>query len=89
MSSISTSTSTQQQMDQIKSWLLAKKPEIEDIDPDFDIIENRVIDSLSFTEFILFLEEVSGREIQVYTESVDVFRTLRSIQDNIMNGTAA
>jgi acyl carrier protein len=84
------STSTQQQqMDQIKSWLVAKKPEIQDIDPDFDIIENRVIDSLSFTEFILFLEEVSGREIQLYTDSVNVFRTLRSIQDNIINGAAA
>lgn len=83
------STSTQQQMDQIKAWLLAKKPEIQDIDPDFDIIENRVIDSLSFTEFILFLEEVSRREIQLYTDSVNTFRTLRSIQDNIINGPAA
>ena len=83
------STSTQQQMDQIKSWLLAKNPEIQDIDPDFDIIENRVIDSLGFTEFILFLEEVSGREIQLFTESVNAFRTLRSIQDNIINSTAA
>ena len=84
------STSTQQQqMDQIKSWLLAKNPEMQDIDPDFDIIENRVIDSLGFTEFILFLEEVSGREIQLFTESVNAFRTLRSIQDNIINSTAA
>lgn len=83
------STNTQEQMDQIKAWLLAKKPEIQDIDPDFDIIENRVIDSLSFTEFILFLEEVSGREVQIYTESVNAFRTLRSIQDNIINGTTA
>ena len=84
------STSTQQQqMDQIKSWLLAKNPEMQDIDQDFDIIENRVIDSLGFTEFILFLEEVSGREIQLFTESVNAFRTLRSIQDNIINSTAA
>jgi acyl carrier protein len=83
------SANTQEQMDQIKAWLLAKKPEIDDIDPDFDIIENRVIDSLSFTEFILFLEEVSGREVQIYTESVDAFRTLRSIQENILNGAGA
>ncbi len=83
------STSTQQQMDQIKSWLLAKKPEIQDIDPDFDLIENRVIDSLGFLEFILFLEEVRGREIQLHAESANLFRTLRAIQDNIIDGNAA
>lgn len=82
------STSTQQ-MDQIKSWLLAKKPELQDIDPDFDLIENRVIDSLGFIEFVLFLEEVRGREIELHAGSADVFRTLRSIQDNIIDGAAA
>ena len=82
-------TSMQDQMDQIKAWLLAKKPEIEDMDPDFDIIESRVIDSLSFTEFIIFLEEVTGREIELQTESVLAFRTLRSIQEKIVNGTSA
>ena len=78
--------SVQNQMDQIKAWLLAKKPEIEDIDPDFDIIESRVIDSLSFTEFIIFLEEVTGREIELQTESILAFRTLRSIQETIVSG---
>jgi acyl carrier protein len=83
------SANTHEVMAQIKAWLLARKPEIHDIDPDYDIIENRVIDSLGFTEFVLFLEEVSGREVQVYTESVNAFRTLRSIQENIINGTTA
>lgn len=71
-------------MTQIKSWLIARKPEIEDIDPDFDIIENRVVDSLSFTEFIIFLEEVSGRDLQVHSGSVNMFRTLRTIEENVL-----
>lgn len=78
------SANTHEVMAQIKAWLLARKPEIQDIDPDFDIIENRVIDSLSFTEFIIFLEEVSGQEVEIDAGSVNTFRTLRAIQENVI-----
>ena len=48
----------------IKDWLLSRKPELGDFDLDFDLIENRVIDSLSFLEFVFFLEELTGRELR-------------------------
>ncbi len=72
------------QLEQVKDWLKARRPELTDIDVDLDLIENRIIDSLGFTEFLFFLEEVSGREITTDAQTVNLFRTLRSIRDNIL-----
>jgi acyl carrier protein len=83
------SANTHEVMAQIKAWLLARRPEIQDIAPDFDIIENRVIDSLSFTEFIIFLEEVSGQDVEIDAGSVNTFRTLRAIQENVVEKASA
>lgn len=77
-------SATQQvdQLDRVKEWLKTKRPELGDLDLDLDLIETRIIDSLSFTEFLFFLEEISGHEIE--SKSVNPFRTLRSIRDNIL-----
>lgn len=79
-----TATTKENLLTQVKDWLLARKPELEDIDLDLDLIESRVIDSLSFLEFLFFLEEVSGREIQSSAGSTQAFRTLRAIRDNVL-----
>ena len=71
----------------VKDWLLSRKPELSDLDPDFDLIENRVIDSLSFLEFVFFLEELTGRELQTTAETVNAFRSLHSIQKEILDGS--
>lgn len=69
----------------VKEWLLSRKPELPDLDLDFDLIENRVIDSLSFLEFVFFLEELTGRELQTTAETVNAFRSLHSIQKEILD----
>lgn len=69
----------------VKDWLLGRKPELSDLDLDFDLIENRVIDSLSFLEFVFFLEELTGRELQTTAETVNAFRSLQSIQREILD----
>ena len=74
-------------IDQVKQWLRARKPEIPDFDLDFDLIENRVIDSLMFFEFLFFLEEMIGRELDG-AQTTHQFRTLRSIRDNILTAGA-
>lgn len=70
----------------VKDWLLSRKPELLDLDLDFDLIENRVIDSLSFLEFVFFLEELTGRELQTTAETVNAFRSLHNIQKEILDG---
>jgi hypothetical protein len=83
MSATATDTDT---LAAIKAWLLVRTPDVGDIDLDFDIVENRVIDSLSFMEFVFFLEKVSGRDVELKAQSVNSFRTLRSIRDNVLKG---
>lgn len=74
----------------VKRWLLAKKPALgDDVDLDLDLIESRVIDSLGFIDFVFFLEQLTGRELQTDAESVKVFRTLRSLRDRILGDAAA
>ncbi|MEU8436875.1 holo-ACP synthase [Streptomyces sp. NPDC029216] len=63
----------------IKNWLLARHEELDDIPSDLDLIETRMIDSLSFVEFVFVLEQHSGRAIQMETLEVDEIRTLDAI----------
>jgi acyl carrier protein len=79
-----------ERVEAVKRWLLAKKPALGDIDLDLDLIESRVIDSLGFLDFVFFLEQLTGRELQTDAESVRLFRTLRSLRDNVLaEGTGA
>jgi len=45
-----------------------------------DLIENGLIDSLQFVEFVLLIAEVSGREISLDDLDIDDFRSISSIQ---------
>jgi acyl carrier protein len=71
-------------IERVRGWLLGRRPDLEEIDFDMDLIENRVIDSLGFLDFVFFLEELTGRELQTDLQSVSSFRTLRAIQGNIL-----
>jgi acyl carrier protein len=73
-------------IESVRKWLEARKPEFATIDPDLDLIENRVIDSLAFTEFLFFLEELIDREIDPTPQIVASFRTLRTIERDILDG---
>ncbi|WP_410535527.1 acyl carrier protein [Streptomyces sp. KL2] len=66
-------------LDQVKAWIVKRHPDRDDIAPDLDLIENRLIDSLSFVEFVFLLEQVSGRSIDMDTLEVDSIRTLETI----------
>ena len=87
-------TTTAQQVapiDQVRDWLLNYKPQsgenrFTEIDLDLDLIENRVIDSLDFMNFIFFLEDLAGRELLDEAQSVHNFRSLRVIRENILDG---
>jgi len=80
------STEAPQQIEKVKRWFLDRKPDLVDLDLDLDLIENRVLDSLAFVNFILFLESLTGREFQPSEMSAAKFRTLRSIRDGLLNG---
>jgi phosphopantetheine--protein transferase-like protein len=63
-------------LNDVKDWILAKHPERADIPRDLDLIDTRLVDSLSFVEFVFVIEQASGHEID--TESLDLSQ-LRSL----------
>lgn len=78
---------------QVRQWLLdyrasssEEQTEIANLDLDLDLIENRVIDSLGFMNFVFFLEELTGRELIAEAQSANSFRTLRIIDREILQG---
>lgn len=73
-------------VDRLRTWLLARNPNVVDIGLDDDLIDSRVIDSLAFTEFLLMLEELVGHEITLDASNVTSFRTLRGIRDHVLTG---
>jgi acyl carrier protein len=58
------------------------------IDPDEDLIDGGVIDSLEFIGFLLVIEDLRGHEIRADEMSLDAFRTLRSIRARFLDGGA-
>ena len=73
--------------DLIVDYLTTLRPELGALAPDYDLIENRVLDSLAFVEFLLLLEEHTGREISIDSVSREDFRTLDSIRGRFFDDT--
>lgn len=69
---------------EVKQWLLSKKKHLTDIPPDLDLIENNIVDSLSFVEYVLVIEEISGKEVVVDDAVLDKVRTLERVQLHFM-----
>jgi acyl carrier protein len=65
----------------LRAWLAKARAGATDvaIAPDTDLIESRIIDSLQIVEFILFLEDQSGRAILDEDLDPNTLRTLDSI----------
>ncbi|MFE6222584.1 acyl carrier protein [Streptomyces sp. NPDC057854] len=70
----------------IVDWIRERNPTIESVPADLDLIESRLIDSLGFMEFVLLLEDLIGRELQLDQIDVNHFRTLRSLTDHYLKG---
>ncbi|MFE2979035.1 acyl carrier protein [Streptomyces sp. NPDC059258] len=72
----------------VRDYLHSRRPDLTSIDPDLDLIDNRVIDSLGFISFLYVLEERTGREIPLDSVSPEDFRTLNRIRARFLDGGA-
>jgi acyl carrier protein len=71
------------------AWFQKRKPTIGQIRLDQDLIETRALDSLSFTDLIYYLEELTDQEIDIEREALPTFRTLAAISSRFFEqGTA-
>ena len=76
-------------MEEIINWIRSKNPDLYgEIAGDTDLIESRLIASVSFLEFIALLEELSGTRIDVGSLSVADFRTIDRINENFLTPVA-
>ena len=73
----------------VVDFLRERHPELESIDPEIDLIESRILDSLRFVEFLYLLEELTGREIPLEEVSPDDFRTINRIRARFFDGARA
>lgn len=66
--------------ERIVSWIMERNPDLtEPPSVDDDLIERHLISSLDFVDFLYFLEELTGTEIDVATVDVDDFRSVAAI----------
>lgn len=71
------------------SELLRTTVSIEVSSPDLDLIENGLLDSLTFVEILFSIEVTFGVEIGVGGFEIDDFRTVRKIADFVSRHTSA
>ena len=71
-------------VEKLKDWIVAQNKSAQGMGLDTDIIENRLIDSLNFINFLLLVEELRGRDIPEEQVVLDRFRTLRAIRENFL-----
>jgi acyl carrier protein len=69
-------------MVEVVRWIKAKAQIVDDPAPDADLIDSRLIDSLTFVEFLFLVEQLSGRPVLSQQIQLEHFRTLRDIEEN-------
>ena len=73
----------------IREWIKSRHDQPVDVSYDADLIENRLIDSLQFAEFLFLIEEITGTEIDLAVIDLQTFRSLRSIEAHFLRGAEA
>ncbi|MFE0104518.1 acyl carrier protein [Streptomyces sp. NPDC059009] len=66
---------------EVMTWIYEQNPDFEDIDPDLDLFDTRLVNSLSLIEFVVVIERASGQVIDRRQIKTEDFQTLRTIQE--------
>ncbi|MFJ9108440.1 holo-ACP synthase [Streptomyces sp. NPDC102283] len=65
---------------EVREWILSRHPERQTIAADENLIESRLVDSLSFVELVYAIEGASGAEIDFDNIELQDFQTLSAIE---------
>jgi acyl carrier protein len=68
----------------LRDWVVQTSGKVrpDPVTDETPLIEQRIISSLQVMDLILFLEQLSGRPIEVEKLKVGVFRSITAIYDN-------
>ncbi|MFJ7152239.1 phosphopantetheine-binding protein [Streptomyces sp. NPDC100445] len=67
-------------IDEVRAWILERHPERESVESNENLIESRLVDSLSFVELVYAIENASGVEIDFEAIDIQDFQTLSAIE---------
>ncbi len=67
---------------ELVEWLNDKKKMIQAIPETLDLIDNDILNSLLFAEYIMMIEDLSGIEIEVNDDLLEQVRTLALVKSN-------
>ncbi|MEV0635592.1 phosphopantetheine-binding protein [Streptomyces sp. NPDC050619] len=67
-------------IDEVRTWILDRHPDRTSVAADENLIESRLVDSLSFVELVYTIEGASGVEIDFDTIDIQDFQTLSAIE---------
>ncbi len=67
---------------ELVEWLNNKKKMIQAIPETLDLIDNDILNSLLFAEYIMMIEDLSGVEIEVDDDLLEQVRTLALVKSN-------
>jgi acyl carrier protein len=81
--------STSAGVEKVRDWILGRHAEREHLDFEENLIETRLVDSLSFIELIYVIESASGAEIDFDSINLDDFQTLTAIDKAFFTKEAA
>lgn len=67
-------------IDEVRSWILKRHPERRTIDAEENLIQTRLVDSLTFVELVYVIENATGVEIDFDNIDIQDFQTLAAIE---------
>ncbi|MFB7498259.1 acyl carrier protein [Streptomyces sp. NPDC056161] len=67
-------------IDKVRDWILGRHADRTELAADVNIIENRLVDSLSFVELVYVIEDASGAEIDFDNIDIEDFQSLATIE---------
>lgn len=67
-------------IDEVRNWILKRHPERQTIDAEENLIQTRLVDSLTFVELVYVIENATGVEIDFDNIDIQDFQTLAAIE---------
>lgn len=67
-------------IDEVRKWILKRHPERHTIDAEENLIQTRLVDSLTFVELVYVIENATGVEIDFDNIDIQDFQTLAAIE---------
>jgi hypothetical protein len=64
----------------LRSWLCQLHPELDAIDDTQDLFASKLIDSINFVEYVLMIEELSGKTVHVDSRILERLSTLERVR---------